>query len=288
MNFYVSVITEIIEYIEYSMEENLKLADLSARAGISDFHFNRMFKTVVGITLKQYVLGRKLTKALEELRSTNKSIIEIAMDFGFEYPEVFSRAFKKQFGLSPSDIRHQNIKINGIEKAAIVERDIINYRGILALKGSSILLEVIKLNGINVKTNTKSSTFKQKLKTETGAFILESDDREEFKKDKFYTIVSCGGNDDGEYNVFCGRQPEKDTVRSDFQEFLIPDGWYADFIYLGDMFDIREVFIDDLYKWIMVKEAEINPNGVGMLNIYENNYPENNKVHILVPIKKPV
>ena len=54
------------------------------------------------------------------------------------------------------------------------------------------------------------------------------------------------------------------------------------------MFDIREVFIDDLYKWIMVKEVEICPNGIGMLNIYENSYPANSGVHILVPLKKPV
>ena len=107
MNLYVSAIHETIEYIEYNIGESLQLADLSAHAGISDFHFNRIFKTVTGTTLKQYVLGRKLTNALEQLRSTNKSVTEIAMDVGFDYPEVFSRAFKKQFGLSPTNIRNQ-------------------------------------------------------------------------------------------------------------------------------------------------------------------------------------
>ena len=63
---------------------------------------------------------------------------------------------------------------------------------------------------------------------------------------------------------------------------------YYDFIYSGNMFDIKEVFINDLYKWILVKDAEINMNGIGMLNIYESNYPTNNKVHILVPLIKPV
>lgn len=288
MNLYVSVINEIIEHIECNIGESLQLTNLSTRAGVSDFHFNRMFKTVAGITLKQYVLGRKLTKALEQLRDTDKSVMEIAMDFGFDYPEVFSRAFKKQFGLSPSDIRHKKIRMNGIKKAAIVERDIINYRGTLALKGNSVFLEAMKLVGINVKADTNSGMFKQKLKAETEAFILESAKCEGFKSEKFYTIVSCGGNENGQYNVFCGRQPEKDAGMIHFDEYIIPGGWYVDFIYLGDMFDIREVFIDDLYKWIMVKEAEINPNGIGMLNIYENNYPENRMVHILVPIKKPV
>lgn len=288
MNLYVSAITEAIDYIECNIDESLQLADISTRAGISDYHFNRIFKTVTGITLKQYVLGRKLTIALEQLRNTDKSVIEIAMDLGFEYPEVFSRAFKKQFGVSPANIRKQKNEIYGIKKATIVERDIINYRGTLALKGNSVFLDAMKVLGVNVKVNTNSDTFKQNLKISTETFILESANNDKFKKEKFYTIVSCGGNDNGEYNVFCGREPVSDMVRVGFDEYIIPDGWYVDFIYQGDMFDIREVFIDDLYKWIMVKEAELNPNGIGMLNIYDNNYPEVNKVHILVPIKKPV
>ena len=243
---------------------------------------------MTGITLKQYVLGRKLTKALEQLWSTDKTVIEIAMDVGFEYPEVFSRAFKKQFGLSPSDIRHQKARVNEIKKASIVERDIINYRGTLALKGNSILLDAMKLNGVKIKAYTNSATFKQNLKTATEAFILESAKNSGFQKEKFYTIVSCGGNENGEYDVFCGRQPASDAGMINYDEYTIPGGWYVDFIYCGDMFDISEVFVDDLYKWIMVKEAEFNPNGIGMLNIYENNYPEDNKVHVLVPIKKPI
>ena len=68
----------------------------------------------------------------------------------------------------------------------------------------------------------------------------------------------------------------------------VPGGWYVDFSYHGDMFDISDVFIDDLYKWIMVKEVEINPNGVGMLNIYRNDYWKDSAVRMLVPIVKPV
>lgn len=190
--------------------------------------------------------------------------------------------------MSPSDIRHQKTRVNEIKKASIVERDIINYRGTLALKGNLIFLDAMKLNGVNIKADTNSSTFKQNLKTATETFILESTKNSRFQKEKFYTIVSCGGNDNGEYDVFCGRQPASDTGMINYDEYSIPGGWYVDFIYRGDMFEISEVFVDDLYKWIMVKEAELNSNGIGMLNIYENNYTEDNKVHILVPIKKPV
>ena len=129
MNFYVSVINDVVDYIEQSIEKPLNLAELSSVAGISDFHFNRIFKTVTGISLKKYVMGRKLARAASQLNATGKSVLEIALDSGFEYPEVFSRDFKKQFGISPTQFRQQKLPAKNIEKAVVVERDIINYRG---------------------------------------------------------------------------------------------------------------------------------------------------------------
>lgn len=288
MNFYVSVINDVVEHIESNIGEDLPLADLSSRAGISDFHFNRMFKTVTGVTLKQYVLGRKLTSAVEQLRGTDKSIINVAVGLGFENPEVFSRAFKKQFGLAPSYFRQQKPDVKGIKKASIVERDIINYRGTMALKGTSVRFGETSLLGVHVMADTSSGTFKQNLKSKTEGFLTRSAKMTGFKQDRFFNIVSCSGTEDGIYNIFCGRQFDPEMDSSGFDRYTVPDGWYADFTYHSDMFDIREVFIDDLYKWIMVKEAELNPVGIGMLNIYPGNYPVDNTVHILVPIKNPV
>ena len=288
MNYYVSVINKTVEYIEDSISERLTLAELSSKFNISDFHFNRMFKTVTGITLKQYILGRKLTRAMEQLKSTTEPIIDIALDLGFEYPEVFSRAFKKQFGLSPACFRDDRPSLKGIQKVNIVERDIVNYRGVLALKGNTILLDDLCLKGILVSTNIYAGDFEKNLRVKTEGFIMDSSADTSLIQDTFYTVVSCNGEDNGEYTVFCGRKPADASKTAYLQERIVPHGWYVNFNYQGDMFNIREAFIDDLYRWIMVKEAELNPNGVGMLNIYENSYPRNDFVQILIPVKRPV
>lgn len=288
MNLYVSVITDTVEYIENSISRKLTLAEVSSRAGISDFHFNRIFKTVTGVTLKQYILGRKLAKAAEQLRATHRSVIDIALGLGFEYPEVFSRAFKNKLGVSPAAFRDRPAPLPFTPKASVVERDIINYRGTLALKGNIKHLEPFLLRGVLIGVNEHSGDFKQKLKTATEAFIIKSAQLPCFNQDRFFNAVTCSGKDDGGYHVFCGRQPKSENDASEYDALTIPGGWYADFLYCGDMFDIHEVFIDDLYKWIMVKQAKLCANGIGMLTIYPSDYPNDPHVHILVPVQQPI
>ena len=287
MNYYVAVMTGVIDYIEQYISDKLSLAELSARANISDFHFNRIFKTVVGVSLKQYILSRKLSCAAAQLVNSSRSVIDIALDFGFDYPEVFSRAFKNQMGVSPAAYRSQPQPCALTPKASVVERDIINYRGTLALKGEIRLLEPLQLRGVFCDINEHSPDFREELKRINEGFLIKSANQPAFQQNHFFTSVTCSGNDDGGYRVFCGREPVIETAETACDSLRIPGGWYADFLYHGDMFDIREVFIDDLYKWIMVKEIKLAANGIGMLTIYPGDYPRNACVRILVPIQQP-
>lgn len=288
MNMYVAIIRETVDYIESAINAPLTVAELSAQAGISDYHFNRMFSTVTGVTLKQYVLGRKLAVAVEALENTNRSVIDIALDLGFEYPEVFSRAFKKQFGISPALFRKNKPPVNGVPKACIVERDISNYRGVLALKGSNVLMDAMKLQGITLDARVDTQRDKDTLAKETGEFLKERIAESDYPLHHVYTIVQCSGCDDGNYKVFCGFEGSDGDVQGKLTNYDIPPGWYASFVYHGDMFTISEAFTADLYRWLIVNEAEICNNGIGMLNRYPIDYPCNDKVDILIPIKKPI
>lgn len=288
MNLYVKIINKVIDYIEDHIKEELTLSIVSANFGISDYHFNRMFKTVTGITLKQYILKRKLSKALELLKETNRTILDTALELGFEYPEVFSRAFKRQFGISPNHYREGSYLLSVTPKASIIERNIINYKGVLSLQGECLFIDEFEIVGISVETDSNQDDFQEMLKSQTENFILQSISNNGLVQDNFYTVVNCHHQDNGEYTVFCGRRPVSKETIFEYKTRTIPAGWYVEFQYKGDMFEIREAFIDDLYRWIIIKEAELNANGIGMLNIYNMNYPNNDEVRILVPIKNPV
>ncbi len=286
MNYYINVINDTVEYIEENISEKLSLVILARQFGISEFHYNRIFKAVTGTSLKQYILGRKLTKAVDLIKGTDGSILEIALDMGFEYPEVFSRAFKKQFGIAPKKLREDKITLEGLPKVSVVDRDIINYRGILSVKGSKVHMEELKLAGIGLELNMFQKDFEYSLMKQSEDYFIRTAENKMLRQDKLYTVVSCHGDDSGDYTIFCARELQNRSESIEYKTMTIPEGWYAKFEYQGNMFDIQGPLMDDLYRWMMVNDARLNNIGIGMIDIYSSNYPVDNRVTILFPIKE--
>lgn len=100
-----SVVQDAIDAIEQRLEQSIELEELAANAGMSFWHFLRLFRTTVGETPKEYIRRRRLTLAAYALLETQRSVLDIALAAGFESNEAFSRAFKLQFDTSPRDFR---------------------------------------------------------------------------------------------------------------------------------------------------------------------------------------
>ena len=83
----------------------ISLDVLAARAGWSPFHFHREFRKIVGETPKRYMLRLRLERAAARLMTGTDPVVSIAADAGFASHEVFTRAFRRQFGVSPSVYR---------------------------------------------------------------------------------------------------------------------------------------------------------------------------------------
>jgi len=280
MNLYVRTINDVIEHIEENISNPLTLQTISKSFGLSEYHFSRLFKTVTGTGIKQYILGRKLTLALDKLKHTHTPVIDIAYDLGFLYPEVFSRAFKKQFGVSPTSYRSGDVSVHDTPKAFIAERDIGNFGGVLTLKESYVYLDTFNLYGTFIEADENDSGFEGILKSSGDRFFSEATWED---CNEFYSVVSCHGDDSGKYTVFFGiKAGEEAKTYKDTRG--IPAGWYACLVYRGDMADMRTTFVDDFYRWMFVKEIRPNPNGIGMINIYDAKNIRD--VRILIPVLK--
>lgn len=105
---YRSRLNRAIDYIQNHYDEDLNLAKLAEVACFSKFHFHRLFRTLVGETVNDFVRRVRLEKSIQKItRDKSKSITQIALDCGFSSSQNFAKIFKSQFGVPPSLIRNE-------------------------------------------------------------------------------------------------------------------------------------------------------------------------------------
>lgn len=95
----------VLVHIQANLDEDLSLDAVAKRARLSAFHFHRLFRLAVGETLKQYTQRLRLERAANRLVIHDTSILDVALDSGFQSHETFSREFKRRFQVTPRGYR---------------------------------------------------------------------------------------------------------------------------------------------------------------------------------------
>ena len=129
-NDYVQRINKVVAYINNHLDETLDLKTLANEAALSDFHFHRIFKALKGEAIGGYITRLRLEATARLLRYTALTIEEIAFNIGYETLASLSKAFKKQYGISPTEYRTN-------KDTYIMKKEIINPD--LALKAPKIV-----------------------------------------------------------------------------------------------------------------------------------------------------
>ena len=102
---WITGIQSAINYVEDNLEGEIDFEEAAKKACSSPFHFQRVFSIICSYTLGDYIRMRRLSLAAEKLRRTDEKVIDIALRYGYETPESFSRAFTRFHGVSPSEAR---------------------------------------------------------------------------------------------------------------------------------------------------------------------------------------
>lgn len=130
-------INSVINFILKNLKEELSLEKLAAIANYSPFHFQKIFKEVIGESPKQYIIRMRLENSAHSLFIYRyKSIMEVAMDSGFASNATFARAFKNYFGVSAEEFRNlsskEKISLAQFEKSkknrTAIENDFLNSK----------------------------------------------------------------------------------------------------------------------------------------------------------------
>ena len=96
--------------IEKGLNDGIDADSLSKKYSLSSGHLRRLFRFAFKQSLSSYIRSRRLSDSLNSILKANYNILDIALDYGFEYEQSYIRAFKKEFGITPGDLR-KNKKI---------------------------------------------------------------------------------------------------------------------------------------------------------------------------------
>ncbi|MBW4632873.1 MAG: AraC family transcriptional regulator [Iphinoe sp. HA4291-MV1] len=96
---------QVLEYINEHLNQDIKLADLAALLGMSQFHFSHLFKQAIGTAPYQYLLQQRVERAKQLLKQTDQSIMDIAFLCGFSSHSHLSKQFRQFTGITPKAYR---------------------------------------------------------------------------------------------------------------------------------------------------------------------------------------
>lgn len=150
-------INNCIDYIENNLCSNIKIEQVAKVAGVSKFHFQRMFHLLTGITVSEYIRQRRLTLAAHELLNPGLRVIDVALKYGYSTSESFSKAFKKVHGISPSSVQDKEIALDAYPRYSfqiqVKGNKKIKYR--IKEKGSFTIVGKQMKASVNMKENFK-------------------------------------------------------------------------------------------------------------------------------------
>ena len=126
---WVEGIRDGIQYIEEHLEEEITIEDVAKHVCISSFYYQKAFSILCGFSVSEYIRYRRLSLAGSDLLATNQKIIDIAMKYGYDSPDSFTKAFTRFHGVTPTVVRREKTMIKSFAPLKIQ----------LTLKGGSTM-----------------------------------------------------------------------------------------------------------------------------------------------------
>lgn len=234
---WITGIQNAINYIEEHLTEEINYDKVADEAACSNFYFQRIFGILCDISLGEYIRNRRLTLAGNELNASDKKVIDIALKYGYESPESFTRAFSKFHGITPSEAKRNGSKLKSFSrlsvKITLSGGSMMDYK--IVEKEAFEIIEKVEAHSIENDINAKSiPDFWTKSHNDgTVKTLLEN------TTDKTFIFGVCYGNNSDDAKTFdysIGAVYNKKTaVPKGFRRNTIPASTWAIFECKGAM-----------------------------------------------------
>ena len=155
---WITGIQNAINYIEEHLTEEINYDKVADEAACSNFYFQRIFGVLCDISLGEYIRNRRLTLAGTELNASDRKVIDIALKYGYESPESFTRAFSKFHGITPSEAKKNGSKLKSFSrlsvKITLSGGSMMDYK--IVEKEAFEIIEKVEAHSIENDVNAKS------------------------------------------------------------------------------------------------------------------------------------
>lgn len=267
MNYYDSI-EKIIDYIEDNLEKEIKLEELSKIVCISQYHFHRIFSSITSETLMRYIRKRKLTRASYDLIKTQKSIIEISFEYGYESQGSFSKSFKSMFGITPKKYRLENRDRFLTIKSKINLEKLKKEKGVTIMNHRIVERKKTILIGMECTTTLNENRIENTLPKLWNIFSEKIDEIKNRVNDKEYFGL-CGEiksfdpnikmNDDMKFNYLAGVEVTSiEDIPEGMKVVEIPEQKYIVFTHKGELDKLQATYKAIYSKWFPNTNFELS------------------------------
>lgn len=254
----ISMIHNLIQLIEENIRKDLDLDAIAKETGFSKYYIHRLFKAITGQTLMNYVRGRRLTLSLNELVNTRLNIIDIAQEYHFSYEQIYIRAFKQQFHVTPAQYRRAHCEISVVE-VANTSGLCSAGRGLLTAP-EMCMLPLLYLQGIEREIMHGHNYFHQ----DTNRLVKEWEKdyfphiKNKAEPSVYYGFVRHNENPYGRVYAACTQVTAFGAAPKEVKNYTVLAGNYASFRYAGmhSPYEITFKTLQELYNRINAWKEE--------------------------------
>ena len=275
---WVRLINHSIDYMEEHLSDTVTLADIAKSVNLSAFHFQRAFSLLTGMSPAEYLRNRRLSQAGAELADGTEKVIDVALKYGYDTPESFSKAFTRYHGVTPIQV-----------KSGSPVRFMNRYTVRITIEGGGIMkYRIEKWDATDLLVHARDF-HAETSGEEIPAFWEEYYGNEMYRKIPGYLGVCAQQKAEGDifrYGIGC-KASDAEGVPEGFEILHIPEYTWAVFTCVGPTPKAVQEMWDKIYReWLPVADYELIPD-YEIENYLPGNPASRDYVsEICIPVKK--
>lgn len=271
---YLKQVQRGINYVEANLDFDISLAQVAKEAGLSQWHFQRIFKALTNETLKTYIRSRRLANSLDKLLNSNARILDIALAAGYDSQESYTRAFRASFGMTPGEYRRLGEKSLFLKKAEFDEAYLKHIHQNVSLVPEMQQRKPMTLVGLNTRfysVDSEKNNIGEKLPALWDAFLKRSSSIERAVPGLFYGVVRQIREDTDQLEYCAAVEVTRvDALPESMVNINIEEATYATFTHRGEAKRV-DVTVNYIYGSWLLSSGRRHTGGPN-LEVYDQDY----------------